>query len=488
MRVHVHAVRMTLHRADVLEAYLNHQDSIHHATVYERTGDVVLTYTGSRKEAIALLAGYKFDNAELDVLVTSNDSRKINREYQDKMFTLVAGHYARKLFLPAPIAAAYTIWRSIAFVWKGIRCLLQRKLEVEVLDALSISAVLTAALLIWNRDLLLAFGASEQTIDYAADYMQIYAIGTVFVQLTLGMNAFITAQGFAREGMLTVLIGAVCNIVLDPILIFKLGMGVRGAALATIVSQGVSCLWVVLFLFSKKSVLKLRVQNFLQSPRLILPCVGLGTATFIMQASESVLSVCFNSSLARYGGDIAVGAMTILTSVMQFALLPLQGISQGAQPILSYNYGAKNVERVRKTFRVLLTVCLTYSALIWAFVMLCPRVFAGIFTPDADLIEFTGRALRIYCAVLAIFGIQQACQITFVSIGKAVCSIIVAVMRKFVLLIPLIYLMPHLVPDPTLGVYLAEPVADTLAVTFTSILFSHQFRKALRTLESERSA
>ena len=353
---------------------------------------------------------------------------------------------------------------------------------------LGISAVLTAVLLIWNRDLLLAFGASGQTIDYAADYMQIYAIGTVFVQLTLGMNAFITAQGFAREGMLTVLIGAVCNIVLDPILIFKLGMGVRGAALATIVSQGVSCLWVVLFLFSKKSVLKLRVQNFLQSPRLILPCVGLGTATFIMQASESVLSVCFNSSLARYGGDIAVGAMTILTSVMQFALLPLQGISQGAQPILSYNYGAKNVERVRKTFRVLLTVCLTYSALIWAFVMLCPRVFAGIFTPDAELIEFTGRALRIYCAVLAIFGIQQACQITFVSIGKAVCSIIVAVMRKFVLLIPLIYLLPHLVPDPTLGVYLAEPVADTLAVTFTSILFSHQFRKALRTLESERSA
>ena len=163
-------------------------------------------------------------------------------------------------------------------------------------------------------------------------------------------------------------------------------------------------------------------------------------------------------------------------------------IAQGAQPILSYNYGAKNVERVRKTFRVLLTVCLTYSALIWAFVMLCPRVFAGIFTPDAELIEFTGRALRIYCAVLAIFGIQRACQITFVSIGKAVCSIIVAVMRKFVLLIPLIYLMPHLVPDQTLGVYLAGPVADTLAVTFTSILFSHQFRKALRTLEAERNA
>ena len=326
------------------------------------------------------------------------------------------------------------------------------------------------------------------TIRYGEQYLYIAGGLSVGSFMQIMNERLLQSTGKTVLSMFTQGLGAVINIVLDPILIFKLGMGVRGAALATIVSQGVSCLWVVLFLFSKKSVLKLRVQNFLQSPRLILPCVGLGTATFIMQASESVLSVCFNSSLARYGGDIAVGAMTILTSVMQFALLPLQGISQGAQPILSYNYGAKNVERVRKTFRVLLTVCLTYSALIWAFVMLCPRVFAGIFTPDAELIEFTGRALRIYCAVLAIFGIQQACQITFVSIGKAVCSIIVAVMRKFVLLIPLIYLMPHLVPDPTLGVYLAEPVADTLAVTFTSILFSHQFRKALRTLESERSA
>ena len=351
-----------------------------------------------------------------------------------------------------------------------------------------ISAVLTTALLIWNRDLLLAFGASEQTIGFASDYMQIYALGTVFVQLTLGMNAFITAQGFAKQGMLTVLIGAVCNIVLDPILIFVLDMGVRGAALATVLSQGVSCAWVLLFLFGKKSILKLRAKNFLQSPRLILPCVALGTATFIMQASESVISVCFNSSLARYGGDIAVGAMTILSSVMQFALLPLQGISQGTQPILSYNFGAKNVERVKKTYRVLLVVCLSYSALIWAFVMGFPRVFAGIFTPDEALLAFTGRALRIYCAVLLLFGVQLACQMTFVSIGNAVCSIIVAVTRKFILLIPLIYLMPTLVSDKTMGVYLAEPVADALAVTFTAILFFFQFRKAMRKLEAERQA
>ena len=351
-----------------------------------------------------------------------------------------------------------------------------------------ISAVLTTALLIWNRDLLLAFGASEQTIGFASDYMQIYALGTVFVQLTLGMNAFITAQGFAKQGMLTVLIGAVCNIVLDPILIFVLDMGVRGAALATVLSQGVSCAWVLLFLFGKKSILKLRAKNFLQSPRLILPCVALGTATFIMQASESVISVCFNSSLAKYGGDIAVGAMTILSSVMQFALLPLQGISQGAQPILSYNFGAKNVERVKKTYRVLLVVCLSYSVLIWAFVMGFPRVFAGIFTPDEALLAFTSRALRIYCAVLLLFGVQLACQMTFVSIGNAVCSIIVAVTRKFILLIPLIYLMPTLVSDKTMGVYLAEPVADALAVTFTAILFFFQFRKAMRKLEAERQA
>ena len=351
-----------------------------------------------------------------------------------------------------------------------------------------ISAVLTAALLIWNRDLLLAFGASEQTIGFAADYMRIYALGTVFVQLTLGMNAFITAQGFAKQGMLTVLIGAVCNIVLDPLLIFVLDMGVQGAALATVLSQGVSCTWVLLFLFGKKSILKLRAKNFIQSPRLILPCVALGTATFIMQASESVISVCFNSSLAKYGGDIAVGAMTILSSVMQFALLPLQGISQGAQPILSYNFGAKNVERVKKTYRVLLVVCLSYSALIWVFVMGFPRVFAGIFTPDEALLAFTGRALRIYCAVLILFGIQLACQMTFVSIGNAACSIIVAVTRKFILLIPLIYLMPTLISDKTMGVYLAEPVADALAVTFTAILFFFQFRKAMRKLEAERGA
>ena len=347
-----------------------------------------------------------------------------------------------------------------------------------------ISAILTAVMLIWSRDLLLMFGASENTIGYAADYMRIYAIGTLFVQLTLGMNAFITAQGFATTGMLTVLIGAVANIALDPLFIYGLGMGVRGAALATVISQGLSCVWVICFLRGKKTLLRLKRENLLVSPRLILPCVALGLAAFIMQSSESIISVCFNSSLLRYGGDVAVGAMTILSSVMQFAMLPLQGIAQGAQPISSYNYGARNADRVRQTFRLLLQVCLAYSVVLWAGIMLFPRGFAGIFTPDAELLYFTARALRIYCAMLFLFGIQIACQMTFVSIGNAPCSILVAVLRKFVLLLPLIFLLPSLLPDKVTAVYLAEPVADAIAVTCTALLFSRQFKKALAALDA----
>ena len=346
-----------------------------------------------------------------------------------------------------------------------------------------ISAILTAVMLIWSRDLLLMFGASENTIGYAADYMRIYAIGTLLVQLTLGMNAFITAQGFATTGMLTVLIGAVANIALDPLFIYGLGMGVRGAALATVISQGLSCVWVICFLRGKKTLLRLKRENLLVSPKLILPCVALGLAAFIMQSSESMISVCFNSSLLRYGGDVAVGAMTILSSVMQFAMLPLQGIAQGAQPISSYNYGARNADRVRQTFRLLLRVCLVYSMVLWAGIMLFPRGFAGIFTPDTELLDFTARALRIYCAMLFLFGIQIACQMTFTSLGKAVNSIVVAIVRKFVLLLPLIYILPHvLTGNRTFAVYTAEPVADFLAVTFTALLFRRQFKKALKSL------
>ena len=350
-----------------------------------------------------------------------------------------------------------------------------------------ISIILTAVMLLWSGDLLAAFGASGNTIGYATDYMSIYAAGTLFVQLTLGMNAFITAQGFANISMWTVIIGAIANITLDPIFIFGFKMGVRGAALATVISQGISCVWVICFLTGKKTILRLKKENLIAAPKLILPCVALGLSTFIMQASESVISVCFNSSLLKYGGDIAVGAMTILTSIMQFAMLPLQGIAQGAQPITSYNYGAGNADRVSKTFRLLLTVCLSYSFLLWGCIMLFPAVFAKIFTPDAELVAFTARALRIYCAVLFIFGIQIACQMTFVSIGNAVCSISVAVLRKFVLLLPLIYILPHVIADQTMAVYMAEPFADIIAVSCTGILFASRFRKALKKLR-EKSA
>jgi len=349
-----------------------------------------------------------------------------------------------------------------------------------------ISVILTAVLLIWNRSLLLMFGASENTIGYAVDYMSVYAIGTIFVQLTLGMNAFVTAQGFTHISMISVIVGAVSNIILDPILIYGLDMGVRGAALATILSQALSCVWVVSFLCSKRTILRLKLKNLIPSARLVLPCVALGSAAFIMQASESVIAVCFNSSLLEYGGDIAVGAMTILTSVMQFAMLPLTGIAQGAQPISSYNYGAKNADRVKKTFRLLLISCLAYSLTLWAAVMLFPKAFVSIFTPDAALIEFAAKALRIYLGGMFLFGIQIACQMTFVSLSNAPSSVLVAVVRKFVLLLPLIYILPNLVSDPTTGVYMAEPAADIIAVTFTAVLFTFQFRKAMKKIENQK--
>jgi putative MATE family efflux protein len=348
-----------------------------------------------------------------------------------------------------------------------------------------VSVLMTIILLLFGEELLWAFGASENTISYALEYINIYSLGTIFAQLTLGMNAYITAQGNAKIAMFTVVIGALCNIILDPIFIFTLNMGVTGAALATIISQCISCVWVICFLFSKKSILKLKKKYLQITPSVVLPCIALGTATFIMQASESVISVAFNSSLLEYGGDVAVGAMTILTSVMQFAMLPMQGIGQGAQPIISYNYGAKNVLRVKKTFRLLLIVCLSYSILVWTAVELFPAAFAGIFCSDAALLDFTAKALRIYMGGIGIFGIQIACQMAFVSIGNALCSIIVAVVRKFILLLPLIYIVPHFVANKAMGTYIAEPIADILAVIFTTILFAVTFRKAMNKLSSE---
>ena len=343
-----------------------------------------------------------------------------------------------------------------------------------------ISLVLTALFLGFGRPILLMFGASEKTILYAWNYMKIYVCGTFFVQMALGLNAFINAQGYAKTGMITVAIGALCNIILDPIFIFGLHLDVRGAALATILSQGISCIWILRFLTGTHSTLRIRLRNLRPQKKFILPCLALGLAPFIMQFTESALSISFNTSLLKYGGDTAVGAMTILTSVMQFAMLPLQGLGQGAQPIMSYNYGAKNPDRVKGAFFLLLKASLVYSIILWAFIMIFPQVFAGIFTTDAALLAFTKKALRIYLAAMFLFGIQISCQMAFNSLGKALSSIVVAVVRKFVLLIPLIYIMPAVLQDKTSAVYMAEPVADTIAVTFTAILFFFQFRKAMK--------
>ena len=346
-----------------------------------------------------------------------------------------------------------------------------------------VAVIVTVVSQIWGQDILLLFGASESTLPYAWAYMQIYSLGTIFVQLALGLNAFINAQGFARTGMLTVVIGAVCNIILDPIFIFGLHMGVRGAALATILSQGVSCVWIVRFLLGKETTLRIRKGNLKIRPKTVGPCIALGVAPFIMQFTESVLNICFNTSLLKYGGDVAVGAMTILSSVMQMSMLPIQGLTQGAQPIIGFNYGAKKMDRVKKTFRLLLVSCVAFTAVIWLICMILPQAFILIFTDQAELIAFTKWAIRIYMAVSVIFGVQISCQQTFIALGNAKTSVFLALLRKVILLIPLIYILPAFMEDKLMAVFLAEPVADVIAVTTTSILFYRTYRTLDRELE-----
>lgn len=337
--------------------------------------------------------------------------------------------------------------------------------------------ILTAVFLIWGEPILMVFGASEATIGYALDYMRIYALGTIFVQLALGLNAFINAQGYAKIGMITVAIGALCNIVLDPIFIFSMSMGVKGAALATIISQAISSIFVVYFLTSKRSGLRIKLDNLKLDFQVILPCLALGLSPFIMQFTESVISVCFNTSLLKYGGDIAVGSMTILTSVMQFSMLPLQGLTQGAQPIISFNYGAENIDRVKRAFKLLLKISLSYSMLLWAVAMFIPDTFIYIFTSHGELATYTRWAIRIYMAASGIFGIQIACQQTFIAIGNAKTSVFLAVLRKVLVLIPLIFILPMFIENQAFAVFLAEPTADTIAVSVTATLFYQTYKR-----------
>lgn len=346
-----------------------------------------------------------------------------------------------------------------------------------------VAVILTALVLIFKEPLLYLFGASENTISYADKYITIYAIGTIFVQITLGMNMFISAQGFSKISMLTVVIGAITNIVLDPIFIFGFHMGVEGAALATILSQALSAVWAVWFLAGKKTVLRLKKENFKISMPVLMPCIALGVAPFTMQATESILVLCFNSSLLRYGGDLAVGAMTILSSVMQFALLPLQGLTQGGQPIISYNYGAKNTKRVKQAFKLQLLSCFAYSFVLWVAVELFPSLFVAIFTNDSELAQTAQWALRIYMAGVLLMGIQIACQQSFIAFGNSKISAFLAIFRKILVLIPLIYILPMVLPNKVQAVFLAEPIADTVAVLTTVTLFYFDFKKLLKKME-----
>lgn len=341
---------------------------------------------------------------------------------------------------------------------------------------LLLSVLLTVLMLAFGRPVLLLFGASEDTISFAVSYMNIYCLGTVFTQLTLGLNAFITAQGKTLISMKNVAIGAVTNIILDAVFINGFQMGVRGAALATVISQGVSATFVIRYLQSEKSTLKLERRQIRLDKEILLPCIFLGTSPALMQLTENLVAISFNTSLQKYGGDMAVASMSILNSVMQFVMLLLPGLVQGAQPLLSYNLGAGNIKRVKKTFRLLLVSCVTGSFMIWLLCMICPQIVAGIFTNDTELIQYTEWSMRIYLSVMLIYGIQVACQYSFVALDQARTAIFLTIWRKIILLIPLIFILPLVWSGSVTGVFLAEPIADTLAVCTTAPMFYRYYR------------
>ncbi len=351
-----------------------------------------------------------------------------------------------------------------------------------------LSIALTVLLESGGPAILRLFGASDNTFPYAISYMRIYVFGTICVMTTLGLNMFVTTQGFSKISMMTVLIGAVLNIILDPIFIFVLGMGVQGAALATILSQGVSALWVLRFLTGKKTRLKIRPVKMRVRRKVILPVLALGVAPFIMNLTESLLNVAFNSSLAKFGGDAAVGAMTILSSIMQLQFLPVQGLGQGAQPLISFNYGAGKIDRVKKTFRILLVSSLVYTLIFWLMVELFPGIFVRLFNNNSPtLISLTKWALRIYMGASGLFGIQMAVQQTFMALGQAKLSLLIACLRKVILLIPLIYILPFFFADKVFAVFLAEPVADLLSVVTAGTLFTLNINKILAKPALERA-
>lgn len=342
------------------------------------------------------------------------------------------------------------------------------------------SIVLTVVFQLIKNPILLVFGASDQTLPYASSYLTIYLVGTVFVQIALGLNTFITNQGFAKISMATVCIGAVLNIILDPVFIFGFKLGVQGAALATIISQAVSAVWVLRFLTGKKTHLKLRLANMIPDIRIIGSILALGVSPFIMQSTESLIQLIFNTGMKNYGNDMYVAAMSILFSIMQVVWLPMQGFAQGAQPIVSYNFGAGNLERVKKCFRTLFITCMTFSLVIILLVELLPGMFMGIFTDNQELIQIGIPALRVFMAGMCLMGAQTACQQTFLALGESLVSMFLALLRKVILLMPLALLLPVVTGWGVWGLFIAEPISDVIAVSTTVTMFAVRSRKLLR--------
>lgn len=343
-----------------------------------------------------------------------------------------------------------------------------------------LAVVLTAVFYVTLSPLIRLFGGSDSTLPYALEYGRIYILGSVFVLIVMGMNTFITTQGFAKTSMLTTVIGAVINIVLDPIFIFVFDMGVTGAALATVLSQAVSAIWILKFLMGKKTILRLKAKNLRLVPKIITPCLSLGVSSFIMISTESILSISFTSSLARFGGDVAVGAMTVLTSINQLVTMPLTGICQGGQPLISFNYGARKLDRVKEAFFCQFFVCIAYTTGFWLLLMFFPSFFAGIFTSDMALVDYTGWALRIFLAGAFSIGFQISCQQAFMALGQAKISLFMACLRKLILLIPMIFILPFFFQNKAMAVFLAEPISDILAAAVTTFMFFRFFRKMMK--------
>ena len=330
--------------------------------------------------------------------------------------------------------------------------------------------------------ILLFTGASEHTLGYAEDYLSIYLLGTLFVEVSTGLNAFINAQGRPAVAMCSVLIGALLNIILDPIFIFWLDMGVKGAALATVLSQACSAVWVLSFLFSRRASLPLERRYMKLEKSIVLSMLALGVSPFIMASTESLVGFVLNSSLKEFG-DIYVSALTVLQTSMQFASVPLTGFAQGFVPVASYNYGHGDKQRVKECFRIALITMFSFNLVLMLFMIGFPAIVASAFTSDTRLIETVRWTMPVFLGGMTIFGLQRACQNMFVALGQARISIFIALLRKVILLIPLALILPHFMG--VAGVYAAEAISDATAAICCTLLFFWQFPKILRKIKSK---